>query len=74
MYITIIVILLPLFQLFELIQLFQLKFQPNEIKHGTLRSMAKYVTSAMLPECEIFKIALQEGPRHKRIHLTSFRI
>jgi len=39
----------------------QLNFMPADIEHCNLRSMANHVKSAMLPECEIFKIALQEG-------------
>ena len=43
---------------------FQLKFSPADIPHTSLRTMAKNVRRAMMPECEIYKIELAEGEKH----------
>ena len=43
--------------------LFQLKFSPADIPHTSLRTMAKNVRRAMMPECEIYKIELAEGEK-----------
>ena len=42
---------------------FQLKFSPADIPHTSLRTMAKNVRRAMMPECEIYKIELAEGEK-----------
>jgi hypothetical protein len=39
----------------------QLKFTPADIPHTSLRTMAKNVRRAMLPESDIYKIELAEG-------------
>jgi hypothetical protein len=39
----------------------QLKFTPADIPHASLRTMAKNVRRAMLPESDIYKIELAEG-------------
>jgi hypothetical protein len=38
-----------------------MKFVPADIEHKTLRTMAKNVRRAMMPECEIYRIELAEG-------------
>jgi len=44
---------------------FQLKFSPADIPHTSLRTMAKNVRRAMMPECEIYKIELAESEKHE---------
>ena len=41
--------------------LLQLKFNPADIAHSSLPSMANAVKSAMLPECEVYQKSLHEG-------------
>ena len=41
--------------------LLQLKFNPADIAHSSLPSMANAVNSAMLPECEVYQKSLHEG-------------
>ena len=51
---------------------FQLKFSPADIPHTSLRTMAKNVRRAMMPECEIYKIELAEGENDVFINYLMF--
>ncbi len=45
----------------------QMEFHPADIKHSSLRTMAKHVRRAMLPgNHEVFKKSFTEGPLHCR--------
>jgi len=48
-----------------------LKFTPADIPHTSLRTMAKNVRRAIMPECEIYKIELAEG-EGKHIFIICF--
>jgi len=51
---------------------FQLKFCPADIPHTSLRTRAKTVRHAMMPECEIYKIELAEGENDVCINYLMF--
>ena len=51
---------------------FQLKFSPADIPHTSLRTMAKNVRRAMMPECEIYKLELAEGENDVCINYLMF--